>query len=161
MKIRIVTDVDIPQWLKLSSEHDCYVYESVQDLSEWYDGNENSISFSSYMKSKILQQEAFMSVDRNDVCLGIISFSKKSNNITFFGISRQADFRVTANALFQCAFEFLDTSRPIFINEIISTSEWMNLYYNLYHELGFVFFGNSTENGVPVRTLVKTPSTHP
>ena len=78
MKIRLVTEADITKWQTLSAEYDSYVKESVQDLSEWYCGNDNSPEFTSYMQSKILQKEAYIAVDSNDSCLGIISFSKKN-----------------------------------------------------------------------------------
>jgi len=157
MKTRIVTEVDIPKWQALSAEYDHYIKESVPDLSEWYGGNDDSPEFNSYMQAKIAQQEAFMAVDCNDFCLGVIAFSKKSNRITFFAVSHNADFFIAANALFYCAFDFLNCSNSIYINEIISTSEWMEFHKKLYHQLDFVFLCDAFENGVPVRTLVKSP----
>lgn len=157
MKIRAVTEADIPSWQALSTEYDPYVKESVPDLLEWYDGNDNSPAFTFYMQAKIVQKEAFMAVDGNDKCLGIIAISQKNNRITFFAISHQSDFSVTANALFEYAFAILDNSKAIYINEIISSSDWMGLHKKLYIELGFVFFCDSIENGVPVKTFEKAP----
>ena len=157
MQIRLITKVDIPQWRALSSEYDCYVKESVPDLSEWYGGNDYSPAFISYMHAKIAQQEAFMAVDRDDTCLGIIAFSKKNNRITFFAVSHHADFNVVANALFDCTFAHLDISKAIYINEIISSSDWMGLHKKLYLDLGFAFYWDSIENGVPVKTFEKAP----
>jgi len=158
MQIRIITEADIPQWQALSLEYDRYVEESVPDLSEWYGGNDYSPAFTFYMKAKITQQEAFMAVDCNDSCLGVIAFSKKNNRITFFAVSHHADFNIAANALFDCAFTHLNTSEVIYINEIISSSEWIKLHRQLYFKLGFMFYCNSIENGVPVKTLAKSPS---
>ena len=157
MQIRIVNDSDIPRWLVLSAEYDRYVKESVSDLSEWYGGNEAAPAFDFYMRSKVLQREAFMAVDRADNCLGIIALSKKNNRITFFGVSHGTDFPVVANALFCSAFELLDASKPIYINEIISASDWMRLHHELYSKLGFAFYSDIIENGVPVKTLAKMP----
>ena len=157
MRIRPVTEADIPNWQALSTEYDSYVKESVSDLSEWYDGNESSPAFTSYMKAKITQQEAFIAIDCDDICLGIIALSKKNNRITFFAINHRSDFFVVANAIFEYAFSLLDNSKAIYINEIISSSEWMGFHMKLYHDLGFMFFCDTIENGVPVKTLKKPP----
>ena len=160
MQIRTVTDSDIPQWLELSAEYDPYVKESVSDLSEWYGGNETSPAYDFYMRSKISQREAFMAVDNADNCLGIIAFSKKNNRITFFAVSHCADFPVVADALFCRAFGLLDISKPVFISEIISAADWMRLHHEFYRNLGFAFYSDTIENGVPVKTLVKLPSSY-
>lgn len=160
MKIRFVTEADIPQWQRLSSEYDRYVYESVKNLKEWYDGNDDSPAFTSYMQSKIQKQEALMAVASDDVCLGVVAFSKNSNRITFFAVSHHADFSVVGNALFTYTFAILDNSRDIYINAIISTSEWMGYHEKLYIDCGFLFHCDSIENGVPVKTFIK-PSTKP
>jgi len=147
----------MPRWQALSAEYDCYVKESVTDLTEWYGGDDHSPAFTAYMQAKIRQQEAFMAVDCEGVCLGIIAFSKMHNRITFFVVSHRADFHVAARALFDHAFARLDASKPIYMNEIVSESEWMKMHGTLYNVLGFVYFEDAMENGVPVRTLVKMP----
>ena len=155
MQVRIVTEADIQTWRALSSEYDCYAKESVADLSQWYGGGEHSPSFASYMQAKIAQREAFMAVDCAGNCLGIIAFSKKNNRISFFAVSHSADFNVAANALFDCAFEYLDNSQAVCINEIISSSEWIGFHEKFYLDTGFVFCCDSVENGVPVKTFAK------
>ena len=90
---------DIPKWECLSLEHDKYVKELVSDITEWYEGNENSMSFKIYMESKIKQKEAFMAVDYNGNCLSIIAFSYKNNNITFFGISNNSRYAKAKNSI--------------------------------------------------------------
>jgi hypothetical protein len=157
MQIRSVTESDIPRWSALSAEYDSYVKESVSDLSEWYGGNETSPAFDFYMRSKIRQHEAFMAVDSDDKLLGIIAFSRKNNRITFFAVCHSADFAAVGNALFHRTIELLDMSKPVFINEIISSADWMRMHRELYRDYGFAFYSDSIENGVPVETLVKMP----
>jgi len=158
MQIKLVNNIDIPKWLELSSEYDCYVKESVPNLTEWYEGNGDSPAFDTYMQSKINQQEAFMAVDSHGGCLGIIAISKKNNRITFFGVTHKANFQMVGHALFSHVFEFLDDSKSIYINEIISSSAWIKQHRELYLSLGFIFSCNSVENGVSVNTFKKLPS---
>jgi len=157
MKIRLVTEVDIPKWEYLSSEYDHYIKELVSDLTEWYEGNDNFPSFKSYMESKINKNEAFMAVDNSDNCLGIIAFSYKNNNITFFGISYKAELKIVGTELLYYAINLLDKTKSIHINEIASTSEWIKQHKELFINIGFIQKGNSLENGVPVTTFVKYP----
>ena len=158
MQIRAVNANDIPRWQALSAEYDRYVRESVADLTEWYDGNDSSPAFFTYMQAKISQGEVFMAADADDSCLGIIAFSKKNNRITFFAVSHRSDFQIVGNALFECAFEHLSDSKAVFINEIISSSEWMQLHGKLYRDWGFCFHCDAVENGVPVKTFMRPPS---
>ena len=155
MQVRSVTETDIPIWQALSFEYDGYVKESAADLSQWYGGDDHSPAFGVYMRAKIAQKEAFIIVDCGGICQGIIAFSKRNNRISFFAVSHHADFAATAGALFDCAFAHLDISKDIGINEIISASEWMGHHEEFFLGRGFMFQGNSTENGVPVKTFVK------
>ena len=158
MQVRSINENDIPKWQALSAEYDCYVKELVADLIEWYDGNDTSLDFISYMKAKISQGEAFMAVDSGDKCLGVIAFSKKNNRITFFGVAHSSDFQIVGNALFKNVLKQLNNSKSMYINEISSTSEWIQLHKKLYCTWGFCFHGNNIENGVPVKTFEKAPS---
>ena len=117
----------------------------------------SSPAFDDYMDAKIRQGEAYMVADGGGLCLGIIAFSKKNNRITFFAVSHRAEFSVAAQALLQHALDELDPSKPVYINEIVSTSEWMDLHATLYRGFGFVFSCDTIESGVPVKTLVKRP----
>jgi hypothetical protein len=155
MEIRHVTEVDIPKWEHLSSEYDRYVKELVSDLTEWYEGNDNSPSYKSYMLSKINKKEAFMAVDNSDNCLGIIAFSYKNNNITFFGISYEAELKIVGTELLYYAINLLDKTKSIHINEIASTTEWIKQHKELFINIGFTQKENSLENGVPVITFEK------
>ena len=158
MEIRLIINEDIPKWEYLSLEHNKYVKELVSDITEWYEGNENSISFKKYMESKIKQKEAFMATDNNGNCLGIIAFSYKNNNITFFGINNNANTEIIGNKLFSYVFSLLDKNKFININLMKSKSEWINRYKEIIVKNGFVFYGNTIENGVPVNTFVKSPN---
>ena len=157
MNIRLVNNSDIPQWMALSREYDCYVRELVADLTEWYDGNETSPAFGDYMDSKIVKQEALMAVDTSNGCLGIIAISIKNNRITFFAVSHKSDFQSVGSALIKTALEKLDGSKPISINEIINTSPQIQKFRDLFLDFGFAYSCDSIENGVPVETFVKTP----
>jgi inorganic pyrophosphatase len=157
MKIRIVKNIDIPKWVALSHEYDCYVLELVPDLSEWYDGNDTSISYGDYMDAKIAKQEAYMVVDTADSCLGTIAISKKYNRITFFAVSHIADFQTTGHELLKHALNNLDDSKPVSINQITSTSPHIQKHRDLFQEFGFTYSCDSVENGVPVNTFIKLP----
>jgi len=157
VKTRLVDNTDIPKWMALSQEYDCYVRELVTDLTEWYDGNETSIAFGDYMDSKINKQEAFMAVDATDGCLGIIAVSKSNNRITFFAVSHKADFQTAGHELLKYALKSIDNSKPISINQITSTSPHIQKHRDLYNDFGFYYSCDSVENGVPVNTFVKTP----
>jgi RimJ/RimL family protein N-acetyltransferase len=157
VKTRLVDNTDIPKWMALSQEYDCYVRELVTDLTEWYDGNETSIAFGDYMDSKINKQEAFMAVDATDGCLGIIAVSKSNNRITFFAVSHKADFQTAGNELLKYALKSIDNSKPISINQITSTSPHIQKHRDLYNDFGFIYSCDSVENGVPVNTFIKAP----
>ena len=150
MEIRLVNNNDISKWEYLSFEHDKYVKELVSDLSEWYNGNENSISFNKFMESKINKNEAFMATDENDNCLGIIAFSYKNNNITFFGISNNTNIEFIGNKLLSHILNLLDKNNSIYVNLIKSKSNWINRYKELFINNGFILYGDTIENGVPV-----------
>jgi len=155
MKIRLVTHADIPKWIALSREFDCYVLELVPDLSEWYNGNEAEVSFEVYMNAKIAKQEAFMAVDKREGCLGIIAISKKNNNITFFGVSHNVDVQSVGHALLTHALAQLDSSKPVRSNIMASAAPRFQAKRELYLACGFAHSHDSTECGVPVNTFVK------
>ena len=157
MEIRMVESADIPKWQALSQEHDCYVKELVPDLTEWYEGNETSPAFEVYMQGKIDKQEAFMAIDTNGNCLGIVAISKKNNRITFFGVSHKTDFHTVGYCLMKHSLEKLDISKAISINEISSTAPQIQRYRDLYLDNEFVYSYDSIECGVPVNTFVKQP----
>ena len=150
MKIRHVTNNDIKKWEYLSFEHDKYVNDLVSDLSEWYNGNENSISFNKFMESKTNKNEAFMAIDENDNCLGIIAFSYKNNNITFFGISSNTNIEIIGNKLLAYILNLLDKNNSIYVNLMKSKSNRINRYKELFINNGFTLYGDTIENGVPV-----------
>ena len=111
MEVKIITEKDILKWESLSTEHDVYVKELVSEITEWYEGNENSPSFRVYMETKIRQNEAFMATDSFENCSGIIAISKKSNRITFFGIGKNKDVKIIGNLLLSYAIKLLDKKK--------------------------------------------------
>jgi hypothetical protein len=52
----------------------------------------------------------------------------------------------------------LDKNKSININLMNSKSEWINRYKEIIMKNGFVFYGNTVENGVPVNTFIKSPN---
>ena len=156
MRIRTLNNGDIPKWWALSHEYDSYVKELVPDLTEWYDGNnKNSLSFDSYIKTKIDKQEAFIAVDEHDDCLGIVAISRENNRISFFGVSESIDFHAVGGNLMKYALENLDSSKPVSITELSSTSQKIQMHKELLHAFGFSYSCDSLENGAPVNVFVK------
>ena len=153
MKIKNVCISDIPKWILLSKEYDNYVRESVLDLTEWYEGSDTSVSFDSYMKSKIDKGEAFMAINESDDCCGIIAINKKTNNITFFGVSHKYDLESAGELLLRYALARLNTNINIRITELKSNAEQIRKAYNLLNRFGFVYLCDELENGVPVNCM--------
>lgn len=154
MEIKTVCLSDIQNWILLSKEYDNYVEEIVSDLTEWYEGNDTSLSFDNYMKAKISKGEAFMAID-NDNCCGIIAISKTNNRITFFAISHKYEFFQTGNLLLHHALSQLNENADIEINVIKSDAEHIQKEYILLNQFDFVFSSDTLENGVPVNCLKK------
>jgi hypothetical protein len=141
---------DIPIWISLSREYDNYVLEIAPDLIEWYDGNDVSLSYDDYMHTKIKQSEAFMAINENDNCCGIIAFSKTNNRITFFAISHECDFYQVGKYLLEYALSILNAKIAIRTNIIKSNSEHLQKQRILFDNYGFAFLCDGIENGVPV-----------
>lgn len=93
------------------------------------------------MKAKIAKDEAFMAVDHEMTCLGIIAFSKTHIRITFFGVSHKANFNHAGKLLIDHALGQLDDKKKIIINVIKS---------NAHH-----IQSEKIENGVPIEKLIK------
>ena len=155
MRIKTMCLSDIPNWVLLSREHDSYVKELVPDLTEWYEGNETSMSYDDYMKAKISKNEAFMATGGSGACCGIAAISKNNNNITFFGVSHKCDFFEIGNLLLNHALPMLNPKSNIKTNIIRSTAEQIQKQYTLFNRHGFVFSHDDLENGVPVSCLVR------
>ena len=158
MIIKNIDLLDIPMWITLSKEYDRYVIETGSDLTEWYQGNEISISFEKYMKAKIEKNEAFMAVDDNDTCCGAIAVSKTNNNITFFAISHRCDFELVGNLLLKHAFSVLDSNIGIKVNIIKSKADHIKKQQTLFLKYCFNYLKDDLENGVSVTTLAYYPT---
>ncbi|MHB1484125.1 MAG: hypothetical protein ACYCYI_05630 [Saccharofermentanales bacterium] len=146
---RIITESDIPIWIKLSHEYDQYVKEMTSDLSHWYDGNETDIAFADYMKAKIRKKEAVI-VLKDDVCAGIVAYSKSNNRITFFAVSHSFNFESIGIELLEYALKELDENKSITINVIKSKADIIEKHRKLLCEYLFFYIANDFENGVPV-----------
>jgi len=157
MKMKNVEPSDIPVWTALSQEYDRYVKELVSDLTEWYEGNAESISYTDYMNAKIQKNEAFMATDKSSICCGIIAISKTNNRITFFAVSHHCDFTEAGKALLTHALSELRTNRDITVNIIKSDAEQIQKQYTLFRQYDFAFFTDGIENGVPVNCLKRSP----
>ena len=157
MKIRTVNTLDISSWLLLSKEYDRYVQETAINLTEWYEGNDTSISFDKYMKAKIDKGEAFMAVNENNDCCGIIAISKKNNNITFWGVSHGCDFELTGELLLSYALSQLNKSICIKISEVKSEAKQIQKAYALLNRFGFIYLCDTLENGITVSCLERAP----
>jgi len=153
MIIKNVCLDDIPSWILLSEEYDKYVKGSVSDLSLWYEGNDTLPSFDVYMKSKIQKNEAFMAINDNGECYGIIAISPLRNSITFFGIFHKHDFNTVGEILLEHAISKLDENASIRINELKSNSEHIQKSYTLLDKFGFNYLCDDLEHGVPVNCL--------
>lgn len=158
IKIKPITQQDIPIWIALSHEYDDYVRELVSDLTEWYEGNESDLAFTDYMNSKIEKNEAFMATDNNEKkCLGIVAFSRTYNRITFFGISHSQDYNLVGKILMSYVLNQLNTKLEIAINIIKSAAQHIEKERELIEKYGFIYISSELENGVPVDKMMKQP----
>ena len=157
LKIRSVCFPDIPAWILLSKEYDNYVLEIVPDLIEWYEGSNTLISFDKYMQTKINQKEAYMAINENDNCCGIIALSKTNNRITFFGVSHKYDFYLIGELLLAYALSQLNVNSNITINIIKSNAEQIQKEYTLLNKFNFIYLFDDIENGVPVKVMELNP----
>ena len=153
MLIRAVTMDDRQAWLDLAHESDELVSQLIPDISTFYNG------FDDYMKVKIEQNEAFMAVDRmSERCLGVVSFSKSHNRITFLGISANADFCIIGSKLVEIALNQLDNTREISVNVLKSDSEMINQERALYERFNFTACNDSVfEAGIPACLMKRPP----
>ena len=156
MKIKIISEADIQEWILLSKEYDGYVQEIASDLTEWYDGNDTSLSFDNYMKAKINKSEAFMAIDDNGCC-GIIAISKTNNRITFFAISHKHDFNLVGEFILNYAIMQLNINRGITINVIKSNVAQIQKEHLLLKKFNFQLSHDDFENGVPVNSFILNP----
>ena len=153
MYTRLVTKDDIPAWLALAHEGDHVISELIQDITVFYKG------FDEYMNAKIKKNEAFMGVDTSsEQCVGIAAFSRKSNGISFLGVTREADFPVIGGKLLETVLSKLDNSREITVSVIKSEDEVIKRERQLYADYGFIEDEvEVTEAGVPARLMKKLP----
>ena len=158
MNIKNASISDVPTRVSLSKEYDKYVLQLVPTLAEWYDGNEVSTPFDAYMRAKIGKGEAFIAVDEDDNCCGIVAISKSNNAITFFAVSHKCAFERTGDSLLDCALSRLNPYKTTTANIIKSAAKHIEKQRALFHKYDFIFCADSVENGVPVSCLQRLPS---
>ena len=140
----------------LSREYDKYILEIVPDLTEWYEGNGDTlISYEKYMDAKISKGEAFMAVTEENDCCGIIAISIKNNRISFFGISEKHNFKKAGEMLLKHALSMFDTESDIISNIIDSNAKPFQMQFELFIKHGFIFSHNGFEHGVPIKCMVR------
>jgi diadenosine tetraphosphate (Ap4A) HIT family hydrolase len=154
MLIRWMAERDLDAWRALSAEYDEVISSVQPDMSEWYNG------FEPYMKRKIAQYDAVAAIDRmSENCLGAIAFSRTNNAITFFAVSKSANFHRTADKLLTVALRQLDTGKEISVN-VPKSGHALALAEKEFFEIsGFVVAeDNALENGCPMWAMLRPPS---
>jgi len=160
MDIRLITEKDIPKWGKLSSEHDNYVKKYYLGYTEWTTDIKQTPTYKKYLESKVRNKEVYILEDISGNCLGIISFSKKTNSITFFGINQfemnqNINIQIIGNILLSHIKNILDNEKKIHTKLIASGFNLIMQYRELFKENGFRETGLVLKNGVPFLTFVK------
>ncbi len=151
MIIRPVTKVDIPAWLALAHERDLIVFQLTPDVDKFWEG------FESWAERKIARNEAFMAGDRvPDKCLGVVTFSKKHNRISFISVIKEADFDRIGEKLLQAALNQLDSSKSVTANVLKSDAGIVKKEMALYTRHGFKeHIQTQSEAGLATRQLVR------
>ncbi len=152
--IRAVAAKDMPQWLSLSREYDRYVEALQPGLVKWYEGGEDSPSFESYMNAKIRQGEAYMAVDGEEKCLGIIAFSTRNNRISFFAVSHAERFDDVGARLLEKALKLLRADSPIRITVVKTYLGHLEKQRDIIKRYCFKYERDDLENGIPVEVFV-------
>lgn len=148
MLVRWATRNDIPNWEALSREYDKYISDIGIDFSRWYQG------FDDYMNRKIEQYEAVIAIDRiSKHCNGIIAFSRANNRITFFAVSRTANYNETAEKLIMVALRQLNSNNEILVNLPLGNNLQLKLDQTTFCENGFEFVKLIDIDGCPMVEL--------
>jgi diadenosine tetraphosphate (Ap4A) HIT family hydrolase/GNAT superfamily N-acetyltransferase len=156
MLITAVETTHIPQWIALAHDAEASFKDLITDYEAWYEG------FDEYMAAKIQQYEAFMAVNRlSGECMGIISFSKSHNRITFLAVFEKYRRRGVGSVLLQCALRQLDPSKAITASAFRADYAPGAPSRKIYQKFGFIEHdAAAVENGVPVCTMRKAPDPH-
>lgn len=151
MNIRAVTMNDWQIWINLAHEGDKIVKDLISDISIFYEG------FDKYMKSKILQNEAYMATDEiSGECIGIVAFSRKNNRITFFAVSKIFDLEKVGSKLIEFTLNKLDCTKEISVN--VLKHEKLLKEKELFHRFKFIEYDDSIfEAGVPACMMKRYP----
>ncbi len=105
MLIRWMEAADATAWIRLADEV-AALFNSP--------GMARDPVFLSFVEKRIRQREALGAFDRmTGLCLGVIGFSRKSNQIAWLAVSRPSRGRGAGTRLLQCAIRQLDETREI------------------------------------------------
>ena len=132
MLIREVTREDIPGWRVLAAEAEPVFQAPMAESGE----------FSSFMKTKIEKREALAAVDRDrgNQLIGIITFSRKNNRISWLAVFERYRGRGAGSKLLECALNQLDRSREITVSTFTEGYEAGKPARSLYLNFGFTDF---------------------
>lgn len=120
MLIRWAIPEDKASWIKLA--------ENVANIFSFPTMSTDK-DFLEYIDNKISKFEALISIDRmSGNCIGIISFSRTNNRITWFGVFEQYRGKGIGTRLLSTAVRQLDTSRDITVERHINTH--LHLFMN-------------------------------
>jgi len=121
--------------------------------------------FHRHMDSKIEKYEALIAVQRMaGECLGVISFSRSHNRISWFAVSEAHRGRGVGARLLRCALNQLDPSKEITVETFLEGQEGGEPALRLYHKFGFEVVDRAVNDalGNPRRRMVTMPSSkHP
>lgn len=155
IKTRALTMEDLKVWGIFAHNYsDTTIRRLVSNTTIFYEG------FDTYMEAKINKNEAYMAVDGpSKECVGIISFSRNHNRITFFGVSEQVDFEYVGSKLIEICFEKLNCTKPISVNVLDGEFEPLLKEKKLFEKYGFSEYDNTIcEAGVPATMMRYTPN---
>lgn len=105
MLIRWAGTEDIPGWIELAEEAST-IFEA-PDMAK-------DPEFHAFMQRKLSRYEALIAADRRtNKCLGIVSFSRANNHISWFAVSEKKRSKGIGAKLLKCAIQQLDWTKEI------------------------------------------------
>ena len=106
MLIRWAAEDDLPQWFVLATE--------VSPIFQHPDDMGKDPEFITFAKSKVGKYEALTAVDyRSGEAMGFLGFSRKNNQISWFGVSERHRSKGAGERLLKTALRNLDHNKPI------------------------------------------------
>ncbi|MGE5579290.1 MAG: GNAT family N-acetyltransferase [Bacillota bacterium] len=129
MLIRWATEEDRPSWIALAEE--VALLFGSKDMPR-------DPEFTRYMNSKISKHEALIAVRRmTRECMGIISFSRAHNRISWFAVSEAHRGKGVGTKLLRCAMNQLDPRKEITAVTFLEGDPDGGPARGIYHKFGF------------------------